>query len=222
VKPIHKHRMTEKEAQTTLELPDDFDIDSVEDAYDQKLWEVRDYVFRNTPVRTLFQARIRRLNRVEEAVAFLAPELISVQESVILAFELESNWPLLQFLRAYEGVGADLRKVVSSGKTADAIAVSMDMLLSLQGQYNEAVHSHFQHLELGAMAETGEFVDPEVKIIKQLDSGVFIKHLEKLEEIGIDPTAPTEIPEEYKSALSDILTEAHRVKKLLLLEQKSK
>lgn len=211
--------MTEQEAKIILELPNDYDVDEVVDAYDQKLWEVRDYIFRNTPIHTLFKSRIKRLERVKEAVQLLLPLEVDADQT-LLEWEADIHWSLLDFLREYERFGVVVRQRISEGNNIGNLIANMELLLELQTSYNNYVRFRLQEYEVNQAQQAANLIDFDVKIGKQLDSGVFIKHLETLEKEGIYPSQIAKINKSNKAAFAAIYTEAHRVHKYMQLQQK--
>lgn len=208
--------MDQKQAALVLGLEADYDREDVQDAYDQAIWEVKNWVFRTTVVPTLMESRIKRLTQTHEA--FLALEgttqgMPQAKLSTELSFE-----NAIQFLEDYEQLGVQIRAALSAATSVPSVNHALQGLNALQNSYHLAIGNTFQKEDLVRLN-----IDAEVKIGQQADTGVLLRGMRQVDEVegwfNIGQLKEWQSHKAFAAVVDMWLNEVYRVLKYLELRR---
>ncbi len=228
--------MGKEEARGELGLSAEADQKDLEDAYEQQCFPVRDYLLKHPVVPQVVEKRLYRLLPFHEAYQVLAGEenckpeveMIRVQSREEAEKILESG-SLLQLLRNYEQGMMHSKLPLANAFGLPGIAKAAVDMVRIQNAYHRLYHDFFQQTfpVLYEAMENGQVqdVDPEVKIMKQVDSGELISILKEhntlgeVEEEAFAGALPEVLKGEGAARLAPLFTEAVRIDKLFRLNQ---
>lgn len=139
--------MTEKEALIHLGIFDDYDNDMIKDAVEQKVFDFKDFVFRNAPIYAVWQAKLNKLKLVFEAKNSLLMEKTTSPEPAYVELIIPNQNHPLDWLQAYQHERSRLFLQLQQVFDVKSIAQIIANLLRLEEHLKKQILSWFSEWE---------------------------------------------------------------------------
>lgn len=127
--------MTKKEALLFFQLEADFDQDEFHDAKEVLLFELKNFFISRVPIQKLFQSRLDKLVKINEAQTSLEIESGKFKSEKI-DFSFESD-DILETYKSYQKQNKILKKFISQSTEALEIKQFVHDLILLEKRYAE-------------------------------------------------------------------------------------
>ncbi|MFT6845461.1 MAG: hypothetical protein ACJAUV_001657 [Flavobacteriales bacterium] len=170
--------MTEKEALLHLGLPELIDHEQVLDAFEFKVFDFKDYVFKNPPISPVWKARVHKLSLAFEAKRALIPEeKNAVQNLPFNSLIPSQDLNPVDWLQAYQQERSNCFLYLQSTDCFEPIKKAILHLLMLESALKTNYVSWFQHM----------FINEEALSVlakEKLDVGVLVRSIKQLLQEG--------------------------------------
>lgn len=232
-----------EEALRFLELSDDADPESLQDAYEKICFQVRQKALMMHSVPRVMKKRFEVLTRAKEAYEALGGDregelgspssfsaLSSIEEATRL---LGSPPPWSTLLRSYEERVGRAKLEVANSFTALPLSQGILRLIEYQKAFHTLLYSGFGPIvrDPEAHPRSSALIDKEIKASQGAYTGTLIKDLEELEKGGFGKEGMEGSYQEIEGWLQKgkgeeerigrILTEVQRVHQLVRLDQRA-
>jgi len=169
--------MTEKEALIHLGIFDEFTIDDVNEAIEKKIFDMKDFVFRNAPIYAVWQAKLNKLKLAFEAKNRLFEEPYSSKHELNFELITPVDHHPIDWLQAYQKERSRLFLFLQGTQDLDTLDKGITQLLILEEQLKKHYQTWFSKWEWFQEL-------PEVLSKDKLDVGVLTWNLRQLIDEG--------------------------------------
>ena len=202
--------MDTNRAELFLELHPPYSSDDVDEVYEMKVFDIKDFCLKNTVIKKLFEARIKKLKQYAEAHAFLTEEKLH-ENADSVPYSPLNKAHLLGFLDNYAQEMNKMKLMLSSTFEPHQLTGILKTMIALQQEYLQFYQSHTSFLS--SYKESFSF-EEELNLRQQMDVGKLIRILTKSKITNLSKEAVEEAPSDFTEFYLELL----RVEKQLALE----
>ena len=147
-----------------------FDKDALIEIYEERVFNLRDFALRNTPIPSTFGSRIRQLYQLQKSFEVLYSD-DRPRIALVSLVNLKVSEPLT-FLREYSADMMTLKTQLSSTLIADRVAGVMEFILQLQSGYDRGWMEICANIAIA--------IEPtDIKVANQVDTGMLIHFIQQ-------------------------------------------
>lgn len=169
--------MTEKEALIHLGIFDEYDNSVIQDAVEQKVFDMKDFIFRNAPIYAVWQSKVNKLKLVFEARNTVLGAVVNKSELLHVELKIPNHKHPLDWLQAYQHERSRLFLHLQQVFDISAIENTIVQLLTLEEHLKKQVVHWFSDWTWSIEVE-------HVLAKDKLDVGVFTWNLRQLVDEG--------------------------------------